>query len=123
MSKSTDVARVQIFIRTLCDLTQDDTMPSQQQLLLLCLYVHGPTNQQDVENFTGVKKASNSRNIAKLGAGEKPLEAPGPGYVTSEEDLLDRRQKKVRLTQKGQALMDQCWDKSFGSKSFKPVEV
>lgn len=123
MAKTTDVARVQAFIRALCDLTQDDTMPSQQQLLLLCVYVHGQVNQGDLETYTGVRKNSNSRNIAKLGDGERPTEAPGPGFIRTEPNLKDRRANLVSLTPKGRALLDECWERAFGSKSFKPTTV
>lgn len=122
MTKTTDLARVSAFISALSDLTNDYTMPSQQQLLLLSLFVHGPQNQSEIEQHTGVKRSSNSRNIAKLGQGEKPLEAAGPGFVEQEQDLRDRRLNRVRLTPKGQALMEECWEFSFGKKSFKPVE-
>lgn len=116
-SKTTDFARIGLFIRTLCDLADDETMPSQQQLLLLALATHGRLNQAELNDHTGVKKASNSRNIAKLGIGERPLEQPGPGLVVSEEDLRDRRTNVVRLTAKGQAIMDEAWARAFGPKS------
>lgn len=117
---TSDIARVAAFIKALADLTNDYTMPSQQQLLLLALAVHGSVNQGDIEDLTGVKRSSNSRNINKLGDGEKPLEKAGPGYIKSEDDLTDRRYKKVFLTAKGKALIDEAWERSFGSKSFRP---
>ncbi len=120
-SKAVDIARVAAFIRALSDLTNDYTMPSQQQLLLLALGVHGTVNQQDIEDYTGVKKSSNSRNILKLGDGEKPLEEPGPGYVKAEPDLRDRRLNLVSLTPKGRALLDEAWERAFGVKSFSPT--
>lgn len=116
-SKTTDLAKVTEFIKALAELTNDYTMPSQQQLLLLSLAVHGSLNQQSIEDYTGVKKSSNSRNIAKLGEGEKPLEAPGPGYLKNEIDLRNRTAKVVSLTPKGRALMDEAWDRAFGNKS------
>lgn len=116
-SKTTDFARVGLFIRTLCELANDETMPSQQQLLLLALATHGRLNQAELIEHTGVKKASNSRNIAKLGIGERPMEQPGPGLVLSEEDLRDRRHNLVRLTDKGRSIMEEAWARSFGPRS------
>lgn len=51
-SKTTDFARIGLFIRTLCELTDDDTMPSQQQLLLVALATYGRLNQSEVEVLT-----------------------------------------------------------------------
>lgn len=115
--KTEDLARISAFIKALSELTNDSTMPSQQQLLLLSLAVHGHLNQQAIEDYTGVKRSSNSRNIAKLGMGERPLEAPGPGYVQSEEDLRNRSAKIVSLTPKGRALIDEAWERAFGPNS------
>lgn len=119
MSKTTDVSKVNVFIKSLSELTGDDTMPSQQQLLLLSLYVHGTLNQQGLEDLTGVKRSSNSRNISKLGIGEKPVEELGPKLLESFEDPLNRRTKLVRLTPKGRAIVTQAWERAFGSKSVK----
>jgi len=114
MAKGYDFAKVNDFILALNRHTKDNTMPSQQITLLLSLYIHGTVNQGDLEELTGVKRSSNSRNIAKLGMGEHPAVAPGPNLLENFEDLGNRRLKMVRLTPKGMALMDQCWQESFG---------
>ncbi|MDT7515405.1 hypothetical protein [Rhodoferax mekongensis] len=114
MSITTDLANTCLFIKALSDLTNDPTMPSQQQTLLLSLYVHGTTSQGKLEELTGVKASSNSRNIAKLGRGEKAYAEDGPMLLENYEDLQNRRVKMVRLTPKGQALLDECWKLSFG---------
>lgn len=115
MSITMDISRTGAFIKTLSDLTGDYTMPSQQQLLLMALFVHGTTNQSDLESMTGVKRSSNSRNISKLGVGEHVWSSDGPGYVESYEDPMNRRTKAVRLTPKGKSLMEECWKRSFGT--------
>lgn len=120
MSKTTDVAKVNGFIKSLSDLTGDYTMPSQQQLLLLSLYVHGTLNQQGLEDLTGVKRSSNSRNISKLGNGEKAWADDGPKLVESFEDPMDRRTKLVRLTPKGLAIVTQAWERAFGPAPERP---
>lgn len=114
MSKTTDLAATCEFIKSLSALTNDPTMPSQQQTLLLSLYIHGQVSQSKLEELTGVKASSNSRNIAKLGAGEDRLADNGPKLLENYEDLKNRRTKMVRLTPKGHALLDECWNLSFG---------
>ena len=110
---TTDIANVASFIKNLSEMTGDYTMPSQQQLLLLGLFVHGVTNQADIEELTGVKRSSNSRNITKLGIGERG--DTGPKLVESFEDPMDRRTKLVRLTNKGKELVECAWSKSFSN--------
>lgn len=113
MSKTTDLANVNKFIYALSELSNDFTMPSQQQMLLISLYVHGTVNQQDLSDLTGVKRSSNSRNIAKLGLGERAYAMDGPQYVESFEDPMNRRLKLVRLTPKGRALLEEAWGRAF----------
>ena len=100
----------------LSELTGDYTMPSQQQLLLLSLYVHGTLNQASLEVVTGVTRSSNSRNIGKLGRGEKAWADDGPKLLESYEDLMDRRNKLVRLTTKGKAIVEEAWERAFNPK-------
>jgi DNA-binding MarR family transcriptional regulator len=101
------IAAAGAFIQALQKATGMKTFESQQQLLLLSLYVHGEMAQQNLDEFTGVEKSSISRNIARLGDGERPLIKRGPGWVESFEDPADRRNKMVRLTPRGKALLDQ----------------
>lgn len=92
------------FLKALSAQTNDSTMPVQQVQLLLSLYLHGEVNQHALTDATGVQRSSNSRNIARLGAGESP-DKPGPGYVESFEDPHNRRTKIVRLTAAGRELL------------------
>ena len=94
------------FIESLAKNTGIRTLETQQQLLLLNLYLHGEMNQMDLERYTGMKKSSNSRNIARLGEGENPSVERGPGWVEAYEDPENRRAKLVRLTPRGKALLE-----------------
>ncbi|KQW02195.1 hypothetical protein ASC87_13265 [Rhizobacter sp. Root1221] len=94
------------FIEALTKHTGITDFESQQMRLLLSLYIHGELNQLDLERYTGVKKSSNSRNIARLGDGEKPTIKRGPGWVESFEDPENRRTKLVRLTPTGRKLLE-----------------
>lgn len=87
--------------------TGDTTMPTQQVLTLIAAYLNPDMNLTDLHRYTGVEKSSNSRNIAKLGDGERPPIKRGPGLIESYHDPMDRRYVKVRLTPRGKALMDQ----------------
>jgi DNA-binding MarR family transcriptional regulator len=93
------------FLEALTKESNEPTLGVQQVLLLLSLYNYGQLGQHDLERHTGVKRSSNSRNIAKMGAGEKPWSKTGPGWVESYEDPMDRRNKMVRLTPQGSALI------------------
>lgn len=105
-------ALVAHYLETLAEMTKDPTMSMQQVQLLLQLSIHGQITQYDLPRFTGVEKSANSRNIAKLGIGERPHIKAGPGYVESYEDPMNRRLKLVRLTPKGRGLIESAAQKS-----------
>jgi DNA-binding MarR family transcriptional regulator len=86
----------------------DPLMTAQQLQLLLQLWIHGELAQVDLPKYTKVERSANSRNIAKLGQGEKPIEKRGPGWVEAYEDPENRRFKRVRLTPLGRASMDKA---------------
>lgn len=86
--------------------TKDSTMPIQQVITLLALYTNGTIAVADLHKYTNVKGSSNSRNLAKLGEGERPLIKPGPGWVRTWDDLNDRRFKYASLTPQGRALLE-----------------
>lgn len=109
----TIVGGVAEFLAQLAKATGDNTMPVQQQLLLLALYSAPEVNQLDLPRWTGVERSANSRNLAKLGQGERPLLKAGPGWVEAYEDLADRRFKKARLTPKGRAMLDGVIERSW----------
>lgn len=90
----------------------DSTMPVQQVMTLLAIYLNPDLNLHEMGRYTGVEKSSNSRNIAKLGDGERPTLKRGPGWVESYHDPMDRRYVKVRLTPRGKAMMDRVAQKT-----------
>jgi DNA-binding MarR family transcriptional regulator len=116
MSRTSTAALCHDFILGLSDLMEDPTLPSQQMLLLTALYIHGDVNQSQLEELTGVKRSSNSRNISKLGRGEHAWSNDGPMLVESYEDEGNRRMKRVRLTPKGRALMEAALDRAGGKE-------
>lgn len=96
------------FLTAITELARMPDISVPQVQLLLQLRVHGTVLQANLAKLTGVEKSAVSRNVAKMGEGEKPKEAPGPGWVTSERDLDNRKHNLVRLTQKGQALVEEA---------------
>lgn len=94
------------FVEALQKAIPDPHMTIPQVTLLLQLYVHGQITQQDLPKYTMVAKSANSRNVAKLGDGERPAIERGPGWIESFEDPMDRRTKIVRLTPLGRALLE-----------------
>jgi DNA-binding MarR family transcriptional regulator len=102
------------FLKALSEAVGDSTLGLQQVRLLTSLYIHGALNQGSLHDYTGVERSANSRNIARLGSGQwienratgaKRHEA-GAGMVEAYEEPQDRRQKMVRLTPHGKAVMD-----------------
>lgn len=96
------------FIQALTHEVGDKTMPIQQAVLLLTLFVHGEMSQADLLDHTGVSDSSISRNINKLGQGETKYSSDGPGLVERVEDQMDRRAQRVRLTPKGRASVEKA---------------
>ncbi len=95
------------FITSFSKITGDNTMPVQQVLTMLAVYLVPDINLADLEKYSGVGRSSNSRNVAKLGEGEKPWQKAGPGWIQSYPDPLDRRIVKCRMTPKGKSIMDE----------------
>jgi len=96
------------FISSLSRSTGLSRLETQQQLLLLSLYTGGEMSQAELPKHTGCQSSAVSRNIARLGDGEKPLLERGPGWITTREDLNDRRNNYVSLTPLGRAVIDKA---------------
>jgi len=96
------------FISSLSRSTGLSRLETQQQLLLLSLYSGGEMSQAELPKHTGCQRSAVSRNIARLGDGEKPLLERGPGWITTREDLNDRRNNYVSLTPLGRAVIDKA---------------
>ena len=111
------LSRVAAFAVAFQRSAHDPYMTMPQLNLLLQLYVHGEISQQELPKYTLVAKSANSRNIAKLGDGERPTIERGPGWVESFEDPMDRRNKIVRLTSAGRKLLEDATKQASGGTS------
>lgn len=100
------VAVSEFMIRELSEALQEPSIGANQLRLLLALRIHGEIQQVNLGTYAGVEKSAISRNVAKLGIGEKPVLKPGPQLLVAERDIENRRHSIVRLTQKGRALID-----------------
>ncbi|QSI31486.1 hypothetical protein GNX71_18640 [Variovorax sp. RKNM96] len=101
----------------------DPLMPLQQLALLVILYTQGEMSQASLDGQTNVTgKATNSRNLIKLGTGNRQY-GPGLELVEQVEDLLDKRAKRIRLTPKGRAVMERALAKALpnDTASFPPA--
>lgn len=89
------------FLQALAFEAGDHLMPLQQLSILVILWTRGEMSQADMEGLTNVTgRATNSRNIQKLGSGSH-REGPGLNLVQQVEDKIDKRAKRVSLTAKG----------------------
>lgn len=100
------VAATEYMIRGLSEALKEPSIGSNQLRLLLALRIHGEIQQQELTKYAGVERSAISRNLAKLSIGEKPVLKPGPQLLESFDDIKNRRQKIVRLTPRGAALID-----------------
>jgi DNA-binding MarR family transcriptional regulator len=96
------------FITALAKHTELPRLETQQQLMLITLYTMGEVSQADLPKYVGCQRSAVSRNIARLGDGEKPLEVRGPGWVEAYADLSDRRNNFVRLTARGKEVLQKA---------------
>jgi len=102
------------FLGALAKNTGDYTMGSQQTLLLLALYIHPEINQNDLHKYTGVERSSNSRNLQALGEGtwkatadsDRKIHKRGLGLVEGFRDPQDQRNRLIRLTPQGRAVIE-----------------
>lgn len=80
----------------------DLTLQAVHMFLLVALQP-GITSKE-ISRKTGLSQSSCSRNMALLSATHR-LGKPGLDLVTAEEDIRERRRKKLYLTPKGKALV------------------
>lgn len=114
-SPSIQIGQVYQFLDKFRELTGDSTMPLQQVMTLLALYVNSNIAVADFPKYTGVTKSSISRNLALLGNGLNAVTSPGPQWVATEENAENRKFKYARLTPKGKALLE-----TVAREVFKP---
>lgn len=83
---------------------QDDRMQVQTMLVLLTVAEFGPISMSQLRETVGLSQSSVSRNCAALGEIHRKG-MPGLRLITAHEDPMDRKQKIVQLTKKGENLM------------------
>ena len=81
--------------------TLDERMQAQTIMVFLLVCEFGPCRMASIRRMANISQASVSRNCASLGRIHRRGE-PGFGLVDTEEDPMDRKQKFVQLTQKGE---------------------
>ncbi len=86
--------------------TQDERMQVQTILVLLTVAEFGPISMSQLKDTAGLSQSSVSRNCAALGKIHRKGR-PGLGLITATEDPMDRKQKVVKLTTKGENFMAQ----------------
>jgi len=84
-----------------------DVQANAIQVFLLVASCPDPDgiSMQDIGKKTGISQAGVSRNVA-LFTDWTRHRTEGPGLLQRTEDIMNRRQKRVRLTPKGQRFAD-----------------
>tara|TARA_Y100000593_G_C4274886_1_gene319508 strand:- start:14 stop:370 length:357 start_codon:yes stop_codon:yes gene_type:complete len=83
--------------------TVDPRMQLQTAMVFLTVSEFGPCNMSNLRTTCGLSGASVSRNCASLGKIHRHGKA-GFGLIKAYEDVMDRKQKIVELTPKGENL-------------------
>jgi DNA-binding MarR family transcriptional regulator len=83
----------------------DPEMPIQQAVLLLLVFLTPGISMKDLSESAGLAQSSVSRSVAALSKVHR-LGKPGLDLVVAEEDPAERRRKIVRLTRRGELLME-----------------
>jgi DNA-binding MarR family transcriptional regulator len=92
-------------MNTLRDTTNDPELPSQMIVLILTLATRSePPGVLELAKIIGMSQASASRCVTVLGRGLRGK--PGLGLVEAVEDPTNYSRKLVRLTAKGNRLVD-----------------
>jgi DNA-binding MarR family transcriptional regulator len=83
--------------------------------MLTFLYVarRGTCFQKDIELELGLSNAAASRNVAYW-SDFKIRDVPGYGFISREEDPMDRRYKRLTLTDKGKAFYQRILERDYG---------
>lgn len=89
----------------------EDIQANAIQVFLLVAQSGGRdgVSMQDIERHTGLSQAAVSRNVAMFTEWNRHR-TEGPGLLQRTEDLMNRRQKLVKLTPKGQRFADKLAD-------------
>ena len=87
--------------------TQHREIPAQAVTVLLYVASHNPCHKQAIEEDQGLTTASCSRMIDFLceGTGRKGVKTPGIGLITKWTDPSNGRRQLLRLTTKGEKVV------------------
>lgn len=90
-----------------CDVFRgiDEEMPIQTVKTFLLVAANPGIGIVDIQKHLDVSSATASRNVARLGQVKGKGQA-GHGLVQAAENPMDRRFKRVRLTERGEALLN-----------------
>jgi DNA-binding MarR family transcriptional regulator len=79
-------------------------MQAQQMAIFLAVVAKPECTVTDLANITGHSTGTVSRNVAALSKIHRKG-MPGLDIIQAKEDVLDRRNKRITLTPKGQRVM------------------
>lgn len=86
-------------------LDPSDSLSASTVLMLLYVMQYPDSTVKKLEQVTGLSRSSASRHVLVLTErGDRARSRPGLGLVTTYEDAVDARVKRVKLTPKGQKL-------------------
>lgn len=87
-------------------LDPSDSLSASTVLMLLYIMQYPDSTIKKLEQATEMTRSSASRHILVLTErGDKARARPGLGLVTTYEDAMDARVKRVKLTSKGERLL------------------
>ncbi|MFI4854856.1 MAG: hypothetical protein ACIAQF_07775 [Phycisphaerales bacterium JB065] len=83
---------------------EDPDMPIARLVVLMDIYHHEGTPFHEIVSRTGLPRSNVSRHVAKLDIYGYPKSPHGSGLVYSVEDMDNRRQRLIYLTEAGRRL-------------------
>jgi DNA-binding MarR family transcriptional regulator len=87
------------------DFTGNTEIPTQTVLVFLHIALRKECAMADLEKLVGISQTGVSRNVSRLAQGLSQVE-PGQKLIEAFEDPAYRRRKLVKLTKKGELLLD-----------------
>ncbi len=83
----------------------DPEMQAQQMNIFLFIAAHSECSMADLSQASGLSQSSVSRNVMSLSRKHRNR-TPGHNVVESYEDYFDARVKRVRLTKRGERIIN-----------------
>lgn len=101
-------------VETFADI--DPEMQIATMLTFLYVARRGVCTQKDIELELGLSNAAASRNVSYW-AEQKIRDKPGIGFIRREDDPMDRRFKRLSLTDKGKAFYQRLLEREYYGKA------